>query len=66
MSDTELKLTYLIQYQDCLGALKLFDMEHPDEIAGHNALVKYSRKIRTRAIVAGVSEFHLDPLPKEK
>jgi hypothetical protein len=60
-SDNNLKINYVIQYQELLELIENLDKISPDNSAGHNILVEYARKILQRAEVVGVTE--LDPLP---
>jgi hypothetical protein len=63
-SDNELKSNFTLQYQEMLYAIKVFDRDNPDNIAGHNALVDLARLARQRAEIVGITS--LDPLPAEK
>jgi hypothetical protein len=66
MSDTELRLYYTIQYQELLDVLKFLNKDCPEEVRSYNEIVDYARRIRQRAMIVGLSEYSLDPLPERK
>jgi hypothetical protein len=60
----EILSLYVSQYYKMLTEIELFDMNAPDEIKGHNVLVKIASEYRSQASAAGYTE--LPPLPARK
>ncbi|MDR0986568.1 MAG: hypothetical protein LBL98_02575 [Ruminococcus sp.] len=60
----EILSLYVSQYYKMLTEIELFDKNAPDEINGHNVLVKIANEYRSQASIAGYTE--LPPLPEKK
>jgi hypothetical protein len=63
-SEFELRNSYTLQYQELLDTIESFDLKYPDDVNGHNVLVKLAKKVRERAVNVGLTT--LDPLPEKK
>jgi hypothetical protein len=63
-TEYELRNTYVIQYQEALQDLKMFDLQFPDNTDGHNALVDIAKRAYERAMAVGMDT--LAPLPPKK
>jgi hypothetical protein len=63
-TDHELQLTYVIQYQEALTDLKMFDLQFPDNKDGYNALIDIAKRYYERASAIGMTA--LAPLPAKK
>jgi hypothetical protein len=63
-TDHELQLTYVIQYQEALTDLKMFDLQFPDNKDGYNALIDIAQRHYERASATGMTA--LAPLPPKK
>ncbi|MDR0903058.1 MAG: hypothetical protein LBM59_00310 [Ruminococcus sp.] len=63
-SDSELKNTYTLQYQELLDIIENLNKDHPEDVHGYNAFVKLARKVFQRASIVGVDS--LDPTPPMK
>jgi hypothetical protein len=63
-TEHELALQLTDQYLDYLTEIELFDAKYPDNVEGHNVLVKLASKTRKKALSIGFKE--LDELPPLK
>ncbi|MDR0986763.1 MAG: hypothetical protein LBL98_03575 [Ruminococcus sp.] len=63
-SEYELALQLTDQYLDYLTEIELFDLKYPDNVDGHNVLVKLASKTRKKALSVGLKD--IDPLPPLK
>ncbi|MDR0986456.1 MAG: hypothetical protein LBL98_02010 [Ruminococcus sp.] len=55
---------YILEYQAQLYQIRVFELEHPENTDGFNALVETAENIKLRAEGAGAK--NLPPLPKRK
>jgi hypothetical protein len=55
---------YIMEYQNILTEMELFDKNNPDNKDGYNVLIKLAEQIQTRAKAAGFTD--LPKLPERK